>query len=100
MEESKLLREGGEVSDDIFNDPIFKDPSQRLIIPKHNNLNLSNLTNLGMKRLSNLITSAIQRKNNRAISNNLNKIDPSILAINILPTMLSKLNFSQKQEKY
>ena len=44
MEESKLLREGEDVSDDIFNDPIFKDPSQRLIIPK-NNLNLSYLIN-------------------------------------------------------
>ena len=48
-----------------------------------------------MKRLSNLITSEIQRKNNRAISNDLNNIDPSILTINILPTKLSKVNFSQ-----
>ena len=64
MEESKLLKEGGEdVSDSIFNDPIFKDPSQRLIIPKHNNLNLPNIhTNLGKKRLSILKTSAIHKK--------------------------------------
>ena len=89
MEESKLLKEGGEdVSDSIFNDPIFKDPSQRLIIPKHNNLNLPNIhTNLGKKRLSILKTSAIQRKDNRAISNDQKLNDPRILAINILTTI-------------
>ena len=89
MEESKLLKEGGEdVSDSIFNNPILKDPSQRLIIPKHNNLNLPNIhTNLGKKRLSILKTSAIQRKDNHAISNGQKLNDPRILAINILTTI-------------
>lgn len=94
MEGSKANEMEEEASDDIFDDPIFKDPAQRLETKKYNNnLNLPNKYNiLGMRlRLSNLKTSAIQRDNNRAISN-----DSSILAINILPMKTSKPLFIQK----